>query len=84
MSPVGLAGDPEGSAVATASVAPHGQRLLVVRVVCEAHLHFDGLAFISVGQGVGAGRRTSDCSVVAQPLVGEGGVCPARPCRRCP
>ena len=51
-----------------------GQRLIIARVVGEGHLHFDGLAFVGIGQGVGAVRRSSDCVVVGQPLVGEGDV----------
>ena len=51
------AGDPEGSADATASVAALVSVSSLPRVVGEGHLHRDGLALVGVSQGVGAGTH---------------------------
>ena len=55
-----------------------GQRLLVVSVVGEAHLHLDGLALIGIYQGVGRTSGVLDVrvrtTVVPYPLVAVGDV----------
>ena len=51
-----------------------GELLVVAGVVGEGDLHFDRLALVVVGQGVGGSVCPVDLSVVGEPLVGEGSV----------
>ena len=64
----------EAGAADTASVAALVSVSSCAAVVGKGHLHFDGLAFVGIGQGVSRAGSACDCSVVGQPLVGEGGV----------
>ena len=56
---------------------PAGQFFFVTGVIGEGDPHLDGLALVTVYQGVGAACSPADVRVVRQPLVGEGGVCQA-------
>ena len=71
------AGGGSTGAANTVAVAPAGQFFFVTGVIGEGDPHLDGLALVTVYQGVGAACSPADVRVVRQPLVGEGGVCQA-------